>query len=79
MNANITIQTTSGTVSSIQDIDFPLIEMPYMCRGYRFNGSSTAQPADLNNFWNLVDKILAENSLVSTQYITLDSITLTGS
>lgn len=50
------------------------IEMPYMCLGYGFNGSSSADEEDLKKYWELVDKILLINGINKEEYKTLESI-----
>lgn len=50
------------------------VEMPYMCLGYRFNGSSAADEEDLNRYWELVDKVLLLNGVDKEEYKTLVSI-----
>jgi hypothetical protein len=73
--AIISLETTVGVVQHTDVVNFTLVEMPYGCKGYRFNGSSSADPAELGKYWDLVDVILSKNSLTSENYITLLSIT----
>jgi len=50
------------------------VEMPYMCVGYGFNGSSLASEEDLNEYWKVVDKILLLNNIDKEEYETLVSL-----
>jgi hypothetical protein len=71
----ITIKIKDGIIIeyiTLQDI--PTVEMPYMCVGYRFNGSSQASIEDLNKYWDIVDVILESNKLKTEDYETLVSI-----
>jgi hypothetical protein len=61
-------------IEYIIDQDIPTVEMPYMCVGYRFNGSSQASIEDLNKYWDIVDVILKNNDLKEEDYETLMSM-----
>jgi hypothetical protein len=77
MDIIIAISLTTGTIYATASADFSLLEMPYGCKGYRFNGSSTANEADLNKYWDLVDQLLLKNGATSENYVTLVSIVQT--
>ena len=71
----ITIRTRNGEIFEyITDQTITTVEMPYMCVGYRFDGSSEASVEDLDKFWNIIDEILATYNLTPEQYQTLISI-----
>lgn len=71
----IIIKTKLGTlVEYTTEETLDKVEMPYMCVGYGFNGSSMASQENLEKYWNLVDKILLENNLTHDDYQTLVEI-----
>lgn len=70
----ITIKTTIGIIDYYTTDEITVKEMPYMCAGYGFNGSSEATKEDLDKFWTLIDTILDSNNLSKSDYQTLISI-----
>lgn len=63
------------TVSFDAEIDFSVVELPYLClMGFRQNGSSTASLEDLTKYWNLVEDFMDSQQLSHDQYETLVSI-----
>lgn len=71
----ITIKTKNNNIIEyVTEQELSTVEMPYMCVGYRFNGSSLASIEDLEKFWNVIDTILEINSLNKEEYYTLVSM-----
>ena len=78
MNAIINIITTTKVITVTDIITFDPTEMPYVATGYKNNASSQSSAEDLDAYWNLVDRIFAENNISKDDYITLKNITADG-
>lgn len=78
MDAVINIITINSTITVTRPIDFSPVELPYGCKGYRFNGSSTATLDNLNKYWNFVDAIFLEAGIATSEYLTLKDLTYDG-
>ena len=68
MQYTFTIIAAHRVITSLVDVQFDLTGCPFGANPYRVNGSSTASAANLDAFWNTIDKILTQNGLTSTDF-----------
>lgn len=75
MQAIISIKKSDNTIlTTTQEINFDVLELPYGCSGFGFNGSSMSSEENLNIFWSSMSEILAQNNLTNNDYMSLMNI-----
>jgi hypothetical protein len=74
MDAIINVITKDNTITVNYPITFDLVELPYGCQGYRFNGTSLASNETLEAYWAFIDQVFAQYNIPTNDYVTLKNI-----
>lgn len=75
MQAIISIKKSDNTIlTTTQEINFDVLELPYGCTSFGFNGSSMSTEENLNIFWTFIEELLIQNNLTNDDYLSLLNI-----